>query len=357
MSKIKFHSKNMPKGFVTSTIVHALLLLFAFFYTYSAEMPKLQDPLEQTFELDVDIPEVRVKRKIAKVEPKIVDLEKDAETSNSTKADADKGESRPQNNEVQKVKVNDPRPPEAKVESRPVTPAPVVTPPAPAAKPSVPAPSTPTPSVKPSTQAPITVKESETKVSAPDRDPTPTKTTTSTSGPAPSRPSGGPVASTPTRSTNNGAGTVGSPTGTGSKPQSNTDGDGRGKSTSGTGLGSGVGSDVTSGTGNSSDGTGEFDGNGNSDIFGRALIKRNTKNLPVSIEGTFVLKVCVNRSGNVTFTEIMPGTTIGDKSVLKQCMVAAKGYVWAASANAAAEQCGKLTIIFKKSKTLNSKQQ
>ncbi len=135
--------------------------------------------------------------------------------------------------------------------------------------------------------------------------------------------------------------TVGSPTGTSNKPQSNTDGSGQGKANSGTGRGSDSGPDVTSGVGNSSDGTGEYDGSGNG-IFNRKVIYRNVSALPMTKSGKVVVKTCINRMGSITFTEILPETTIKDRAILKKTLTAVKGYKYQPDPKAPKEQCGKL---------------
>jgi outer membrane biosynthesis protein TonB len=323
-NNINYQSKNgMPK----SLIMHILLLLIAFFFTIDTDMkdPDPDKPYKVVMEMDF---RQEVVKRPKPVEPKLADFEE--ESSNSTKSDADKGESRPLNPEVQKVKVNDPKPPVP-------TPTPTPTPPvktAPVVKPSPPSKPISTPD-----ESPVKVKENPIDIDKPTKDNVPTRPTTN-SAPPTTRPTN--TSTTPT--TKPGAGTVGSPTGTGTKPQSQTDGDGRGKSNTGTGSGSTSGSDVTSGTGNSSDGTGEFDGSGNG-IFKRKVIYKNYNALPMTMSGKVVIKTCINRAGLVTYTEILQSeSTIKDRAVLKKSLSAAKGYRYEADNRAPAEQCGKLTI-------------
>jgi outer membrane biosynthesis protein TonB len=336
--------KENTKSLLTSLAIHAILLLFAFFFTVTADLTPPDPPLEKDFEVNIDIPEVTQKiKKTPKV--KVRESEDMAESSNSTKAEADKGESRPLNPEVQKVEVNDPKPPPAKVEPTPTPPAPTPAPtPKPIPAPPAKAPSTPTTAPKPSTQAPVVTKESDVEVEAPKKEAPPARP-----APAPSTPStssgGGKPSSTPSTPTSvpkPGAGTVGSPTGTGNKPQSNTDGNGRGKSDSGSGLGDGSGTDVTSGTGNSSDGTGAYDGSGNG-IFGRQPVFSNFKAFPFEQSGTVYMRVCINPEGNVTFAEILPATTITNKSTLRKFIKAIRGYKYTRKPNAPDEECGKFS--------------
>jgi outer membrane biosynthesis protein TonB len=337
------NSQRSSRSFLNSLAIHSILLLFAFFFKLNADLTPPDPPIEKEFEIDIDIPEVRAKMR-KPPRPKIEKLEEmNAETSNSTKAEADKGESRPLNPEVQKVEVNDPKPPPAKVEPTP-TPAPTPKPtPAPPAK----APTTsPTPAPKPSTQSPVVTKESDVEVDAPKKEapvtkPAPAPSPSTTSGNGGGKPSSNPPSS-PTTSPTSGKGTVGSTTGTGDKPQSNTDGNGKGKSDSGTGLGDGKGSDVTSGSGNTSDGTGEYDGSGNG-IFNRHPVYSNWRAFPLEQSGTVVMKVCINREGNVTFAEVMPATTIKDKSLLRRFVKAIRGYKYAKKPSAPEEECGKFT--------------
>jgi periplasmic protein TonB len=310
-SKIEYPSKNgMPK----SLIMHILFLLLAFFYSFKTDMKDPDPDKPYKVIMEMDFRKEVVKR--PPPEPKIADFEE--ESSNSTKSNADKGESRPINEEVQKVKVNDPKPP-----------VPTPTPPVktiPDVKPTPPSKPISTPD-----ESPVKVKENPIDIDKPTKDNVPapsTRPTTTTTPPA----------------TKPGAGTVGSPTGTSNKPQSQTDGNGQGKSDSGPGKGSGTGTDVTSGTGTGSDGTGEFDGSGNG-IFKRKVIYKNFAALPMTMSGKVVVKTCINRAGLVTYTEILQAeSTIKDRAVLKKSLSAAKGYRYEPDNNAPKEQCGKLTI-------------
>ncbi len=340
----KVGKNNGNKGFTASVVLHLVLLLMAFFYHYKADLTPPDPPLEKTYEIDIDIPEVKVRRKsnppvVEKMPPP---ADENAETSNSTKANADAGESRPLNPVEQKVEKSDPKPPAAPVETKPTPPAPKTTPAPAPSRPTPPAPTPPAPTSRPTTQAPVVTKTSDANVEAPTKETPPSRPAPSTSPSTSTKPSGGSAPSTPTKPKETGTGTVGSPTGTGNKPQSQTDGDGRGKSDAGTGLGNGKGSDVTSGTGNKSDGTGEFDGNGSNSIFGRKVVKMNYRNMPLSVSGVINLKVCIDKAGSITFLEIMPGTTISDKKILRQALSAFRqDYIYAADPSATKEQCGK----------------
>ena len=296
----------MPK----SIIVHSILLLIAFFYSFKVEVKDPDPDKPYKVVMEVDFREEVVHR--PKPDPKIEDFE--AETSNSTKSNADEGESRPHNPEVQKVEVNDPKPP-APTENPTKT---------------TEVKQTPTPDSKPIStpdESPVKVRDVPTN-DAPKKVEIPPKTTNTNT--------------TPTKKP--GAGTVGSPTGTSNKPQSQTDGTGQGKSDKGDGRGSDKGSDVTSGSGTGSDGTGEYDGSGNG-IFKRKVIYRNVGALDMSKSGKVVVKTCINKMGYVTYSEILQNeSTITDKAILKKTLKAAQGYKYEPDIRAPKEQCGKLTI-------------
>jgi outer membrane biosynthesis protein TonB len=331
MNSIAIQARNEQKGFTTSIVVHLLLLLMAFFYLFKTTLPDPDPNKPYKVALDFEMMQ-EIKHNPPK---KFTDF--DEESSNSTKANADKGESRPLNEEIQKVEQNDPKPP-APIEAKPtpVEAKPTPAPPAP----------TPAPPVVSSKAEDVPVKATETKTTTETTKKTETSSTPPKTAPT-TTPSRTPTESKPAPNTTpapkTGSGTVGSTTGTGTKPQSQTDGNGQGKSDSGPGRGSDRGTDVTSGTGNSSDGTGEFDGSGNG-IFSRKVIYRNYGALPMTQSGTVIVKTCINREGSVTFAEILPGSTITDRNILKKTLQAAKGYRYAPDKTAPKEQCGKLTI-------------
>lgn len=335
MNTRQLESKNNSKSATFSIIMHSVLLLIAFFWMLRFEVEP-PDPPIPVMDLDFQfVQEIKktVPPRVERVKPVVKEFTE--ETSNSTKANADEGESRPINPEVQKVEVNDPKPAppaETKVETPPTAPNP--TPPS-------------TTPIKTTNDSPVKVKDTDVNIDKPTKENVPPKaaepskpTTTTSPAPKTTTTSG----QTTTKPVPTGAGTVGSPTGTGTKPQSQTDGHGKGKSTTGDGLGSGKGDDVTSGTGNASDGTGDYDGSGNG-IFKRRVIYKNWANLPMTKSGKVAVKTCINRSGIVTFTEIVQTeTTIKDRAILKQTLKAAKGYKYEADPKAPAEQCGKLLI-------------
>ncbi len=76
--------------------------------------------------------------------------------------------------------------------------------------------------------------------------------------------------------------------------------------------------------------------------------------IPINFSGTVVFKVCVNRSGLVTYAEVLQdGSTIKDKNTLKTYLKAATGYKYTADPTAPNQQCGKLKFTIDNS--LNNK--
>jgi hypothetical protein len=132
------------------------------------------------------------------------------------------------------------------------------------------------------------------------------------------------------------------------KTNSSIEGDGgTGESNSGDGDGATSGDDGDEGIGEAGSGTGDYDGSG-AGVFGRKIIKRNWRELfkggdQSKGKGKIAVKICVDRAGDVRYTEILfDETTETDSKKLKQAMKAAKGYKVQADPNAPAEQCGKL---------------
>lgn len=317
---------NRTRSIRISVILHTLLLFIAFFYFFQVEV---DDP-------DPDKP--------YKIFVEYVNFE---ESSLSTYAHADAGESRPKSEEIELLA---PKVLETVVEKHPEleVPKPVVE-----MKPVTP----PIPDVQETVvdESPVVVQESaedfknEKPLDVPIVKPTPTPTPTPPA-PTPTPPAPTPTPPTPTPSppkqttgSTSGANTGG--TASGDKPASKTDGNGSGKSNSGTGPGSDSGPDKTSGKANGQDGAGEYDGSGNG-IFGRRVIKRNYSGIPLTKSGKIAMKVCVDRNGNVTYVELLElETSIRDREVLRQTLIAAKGYKYEPDTKAPREECGKLTVI------------
>ncbi len=294
--------KNKKKGMRRSIILHLLLLLIFFFFSFSSE-PKERDPDKPPY-------------------PVVVDFTFE-ESSLSTYAHADVGESRPKNEEVEKVETAQPK--EVEIE-KPVIeipqPTPVVT---------TPAPTDPVVSKTTVDDSPVQAQETDMVIDEPVKEKVPEKPKETTK---PTKTTGSVKVIKP--------GTNG--TGTDEKLPSKTDGAGKGKGDTGTGSGSDKGDDNTSGKGTGADGTGEYDGSGNG-VFGRKVIFRNFSKIPMTKKGIISVKTCINRAGRVTFIELIESeTTITERSVLKQAMSAAEGYKFEPDLKAPKEQCGKLII-------------
>ncbi|HMQ08543.1 MAG TPA: hypothetical protein PKC30_14685 [Saprospiraceae bacterium] len=122
---------------------------------------------------------------------------------------------------------------------------------------------------------------------------------------------------------------------------------GTGKGNTGTGPGRTSGTQNDEGQGNRSSGTGEYDDSGDG-VFGRRVIYRNLKGLLSDNKlttGRTVMKVCINKTGTVTFIEVLQ-TTEKDRNVIKKMIQAAQGYKYEPDPSAPNEQCGKLTFDF-----------
>ncbi len=335
-------SKN--KSRIITIIVHALILIFAFFYSLPAPMDSAvkEDP---SYEINLDMPAFK---KIAPVtKPKVKQpplTEFNQESSNSRMANDDEGVMRsksesapnqapmsrnPASTETTNPKVID------------VTKPQVVTP----TKVDI---KVPGPKVTPANDDIISSKD-DSPVSAPETSKS-SGTTKPTSGPTNS----GTVASGSGLPGNNP--TKGSTTGTSPNPPSSIDGPGgTGKGKTGTGAGMSTGTDGDGGYGNSSDGTGMYDGTGDG-VFGRKIVYRDLSAAKAAINGSgrVVTKVCINRAGIVTYVELLTSeTTLRDRDGLKLYLKAARGYKFQPDPTAPKEQCGKLS--FSVDNTINNK--
>lgn len=306
---------NRSRSMRVSVVFHTLLLLIAFLYYFQVEV---KDP-------DPDKP-YRI----------FVEYTNFEESSLSTYAHADVGESRPKSEEVELLA---PKVLEHVVEQHPEleVPKPVVD-----IKPVTP----PVPEVEETVveESPVVVVESaqdfenEKPIEVPMVKPTPTPPAPTPTPPAPT-----PSTPAPTPPSTSGGNTGG--TAPGNNPASKTDGTGSGKSNTGTGPGSDSGPDKTSGKANGEDGSGAYDGSGNG-IFGRKVVKRNYADIPLTKSGKIAMKVCVDRSGNVTYVELLElETTIRDREILRKTLIAAKGYKFEPDIKAPREECGKLNVI------------
>ncbi len=79
----------------------------------------------------------------------------------------------------------------------------------------------------------------------------------------------------------------------------------------------------------------------------RKVMYKNYKALPMLKSGNVSVKVCVNRTGVVIYTEILQAeSSIKDRDILKKCLSAIKEYKFESDQYAPKEQCGKLNIKF-----------
>lgn len=298
--------KNKQKGLRRSIIIHLILLLIFFLYSFTAEKPN--EPYDKP------------------PYPVMVDFTFE-ESSLSTYAHANVGRSRPKTEELTKVETSQPK--EVEI-TKPDIELPDPTP--------VPNPTPTEPVVTETTvdESPVEAVESEVEIDDPIEEDIPVENPTPpTVDPPKTSKSDSPIKITKPGSDSEGSS---------DKMSSQTDGDGQGKGDTGDGKGSDSGNDNTSGKGNSSDGTGVYDGSGYG-IFGRSVIKRNYKAIPMTKKGKIVVKTCINRAGSVTFAEIMEeGTTITDRALLKKTLSASYGYKFEPDMKAPKEQCGKLII-------------
>lgn len=101
---------------------------------------------------------------------------------------------------------------------------------------------------------------------------------------------------------------------------------------------------LLSGVGYKNAGTGPYDSSGEG-IFKRKILNKNSIKVQSDLAGIVCTKVCVNRKGENVYSEIiMDGTTIKEKSVLKEVIKACKNTIFEADPKAPSEQCGKLVI-------------
>jgi len=90
---------------------------------------------------------------------------------------------------------------------------------------------------------------------------------------------------------------------------------------------------------------GEFAGDG---LFNRKVIKRADVAKIAIQEGRVVVNLCVNQAGEVVYAECDKSkTTIKEPTIVAKSELCAANYVFDRDPTAPAEQCGKLTFIFK----------
>ena len=313
---LAMEKENKRKGMRNSIILHLLLLLLAWFYAWPASVPKPQ-PIEVAIVFE---------------ESPLVDFAME-ESNNSTKAKADEGKTRAKTEEVKQVKTT---PTEVKVETQ-------VTPP-------TPTPPTPVKDVTPTEpmvaevveeESPIEAIEEEMEYDEPEEEVIPevveveepvkpTKTTKPAFETAPP-----------------GKNTSDNENGT-DKPSTVDGDDGNGKGDQGDGDGADSGDDGDSGLGNESAGTGAYDGSGDG-VFGRKVVYRNHAELAAvtaSGSGKIYVKVCIDRKGKATYTEIDNfNTTIKNKNTLRKALKMIKSYRFEPDSSAPKEQCGMIKLF------------
>lgn len=324
---------NKTKSRIIAVLVHAVLLIFALFYTLPPAVDhSIQE--EPSYEMNLDLPAFR---KIAPVTPPKTKepplSEFNQESSNSRMSSDDEGVMR------------------SKSESAPNE-APMSRDPASNSNPQV------IDNTKPQVITPtkVDVKVPGPKVTPTNDDIVSSKEDSPVSAPESTKSSGstktGPTTTSGTKASGSNlpgnSPTKGSTTGTSKNPPSTIDGPGgTGKGNTGTGAGMSTGTDGDGGYGNSSDGTGVYDGTGNG-VFGRKVVYRDLSAAKAAINasGKVVTKVCINRAGNVTYVELLASeTTLKDREGLKLYLKAARGYKFQPDPTAPKEQCGKLSFI------------
>lgn len=314
-----FEKENGNKGKRISFIIHLLLLLLAFFYYLPAvDLAELEDKPPYAIKVDFTFEESSMSK-----------LAHDDEGAQRAKSESAPAEEKQEEKATQPEEVTRPEVIEPTKPTVIDVPVPVI--------------KMPTPVYTPTNDPIITttpVEEAPVKVSEPTK---PTRTEPSKTG----------TTSTNTTKTN----TTGSTTGSSTTKPSTVDGKegGTGKGDSGTGAGKDKGNDGDAGLGNKSDGEGEYDGSGDG-VFGRKILFRDLSaaGKAISSSAKIAVKVCINRAGLVTFTELInTETTERNRENLKLYLKAARGYKFQPDLTAPKEQCGKLT--FRVDNSINNK--
>ncbi|MCF8237259.1 MAG: hypothetical protein K9I85_03830 [Saprospiraceae bacterium] len=98
------------------------------------------------------------------------------------------------------------------------------------------------------------------------------------------------------------------------------------------------------GKGSKSDG---FDLSGSGILTRKVIYRASLENI-IRQNGTFVVNICVNRSGNVTAAKYNPeGSTITEPNLVRKAMDAATKYKFERDATAPPQQCGRMTFVIK----------
>ncbi len=83
-----------------------------------------------------------------------------------------------------------------------------------------------------------------------------------------------------------------------------------------------------------------------SGVLTRRVIYRASLENIIRQNGTFVVNICVNRSGNVTAAKYNPeGSTITEPNLVRKAMDAATRYKFERDATAPNQQCGRMTFV------------
>lgn len=83
-----------------------------------------------------------------------------------------------------------------------------------------------------------------------------------------------------------------------------------------------------------------------SGVLTRKVIYRASLEKIIRQNGTFVVNICVNRSGNVTAAKYNPdGSTITEPNLVRKAMDAATKYKFERDASAPFQQCGRMTFV------------
>lgn len=311
----KSEKENKRKGKIISFVVHALLLLILFLYTFPTKTTTEVYPPPVTVEFDF------------------------RESSLSKYARAEEGKMRDKNESPKVVRKQEKqtkietKPTEVKVKKPDLTrPNPVITP---KPKPSVPIVTDAT-----MDDAPIEVSTDDIDIEVTDQEILTEEDLAELEEEAEipvEEPTGGGEVSEDS-----------SESGGSSQSPSSLEGDGgTGKGKKGTGAGASSGDDGDEGEGDAGSGTGMYDGSGRG-IFGRKVIKQNWRGLfdgTNQSTGKIVMKLCINPSGDVVYTEINDlETTETNPSKLKQALKAMRGYKFEPDPSAPSEQCGKYSF-------------
>lgn len=148
-----------------------------------------------------------------------------------------------------------------------------------------------------------------------------------------------------------GSGATNEGSGQGTSGSGSTDGgsgEGTGQGTTGAGSGTGTGpgnAGNDSGRGNMGKAMwGDYAGDG---LFNRKVLKHSNVGSIAGLEGKFRFKVCLDRSGNVVYSEIDPSaSTIQDRQIQANAEKLVGQMIWDADNTAPRIQCGWYTLIY-----------